>query len=311
MAYFGKMKIIDVHLHFYDYQVNKHPFLEETDPHFVALIGDYSALPRAYLLQHYLEDSKKYQVEGVVWHEFVSTDPIQEVKWAHELSQASPLSQAMVVSAEFHSPDLREKLEFYSSVPGVVSVREHLLWHKTDSAKRLGSGPDMFKDPSWVKGLEVLRNYPFKCALVVFASQIPELFEVIKLLPEIQFTLPLMGWPDDLSKEGFAKWKNDIRDLRRCENLCVSISAMECIFGMQWSVEQIRPWILEVIEVFGTNRCMFGSHMPIGKLSRGFQEIYKAYDTITASFSESEKERLFYRTAADWFFPGRFPVILS
>jgi predicted TIM-barrel fold metal-dependent hydrolase len=301
MAHFGKMKIIDAHLHFYDYKANKHPFLEKTDPNFVALIGDYSALPRVYLPQHYLEDSREYHIEGVVCHEFVSTDPIQEVKWIHALSQVSPISQAMVAAAEFQSPDLHKKLEFYSSVPCVASVREHLLWHKTDPAKRLGSGPDMFKNPSWIKGLEALRKYSFKCALVIFANQIPQLFEVIKHLPEIQFTLPLMGWPDDLSKEGFAKWKKDIRILRRCENLCVSISAMECIFGMQWTVEQVRPWILEVIEVFGTNRCMFGSHMPIGKLSRGFQDIYKAYEIITASFSESEKERLFYRTAADWF----------
>ncbi len=46
---------------------------------------------------------------------------------------------------------------------------------------------------------------------------------------------------------------------------------------------------------------MFGSHMPIAKLSRHFDEIYNAYENIVADFSADEKEDLFSRVAADWF----------
>lgn len=295
------MKIIDAHLHFYDFKVNRHLFLEETDPNFEGLIGDYSTLPRSYLPKDYLEGCKGYQVEGVVWHEFVSTDPYREVKWAQELSKNSGLPQAMVASVEFLSPDLEEKLEFYSSVPGVASVREHLLWQSDNPAKRLAAAPDLLKNEAWVKKLEILGKYRFKCALVVFASQLPDLYKVFRRFPEIQFTLPVMGWPEDLSIEGFERWKKGIGQLAECSNFHVGISAIECIFGMSWTLEQVRPWIETAIETFGPDRCMFGSHMPISRLSRSFQDVYDAYRRITTTFSQTEKEQLFYRNAADWF----------
>lgn len=68
------LKIIDAHIHFYDSQINQHEFLNSPDPTFTEIVGDYSTLPRQYLLSHYLQDTAPYQIEGVVWHEYLSTD---------------------------------------------------------------------------------------------------------------------------------------------------------------------------------------------------------------------------------------------
>jgi hypothetical protein len=62
---------------------------------------------------------------------------------------------------------------------------------------------------------------------------------------------------------------------------------MECIFGLDWKVDQIRPWILDTIEFFRPERCMFASHMPIAKLARSFQDLYCAYLDVVSEFSTS------------------------
>jgi hypothetical protein len=36
----------------------------------------------------------------------------------------------------------------------------------------------------------------------------------------------------------------------------IKIFGMECIFGIRWTVAQIRPWILDTVELFGPDRCM-------------------------------------------------------
>ena len=46
---------------------------------------------------------------------------------------------------------------------------------------------------------------------------------------------------------------------------------------------------------------MFGSHLPISKLSFGFDRLYDAYQQIVAEFSQDEKDHLFRKAAADWF----------
>ena len=70
---------------------------------------------------------------------------------------------------------------------------------------------------------------------------------------------------------------------------------------MQWTLEQVSPWIRSLIEMFGPNRCMFGSHMPIAALSVGFERTYTAYQELVADFSESERDRMFRGVAHDWF----------
>jgi hypothetical protein len=74
---------------------------------------------------------------------------------------------------------------------------------------------------------------------------------------------------------------------------------MECIFGIDWTVAQIRPWILDSVELFGPNRCMFASHLPICKLACSVQQLYAAYLEAIAGFSVSEKRQMLHDTAAE------------
>jgi len=111
----------------------------------------------------------------------------------------------------------------------------------------------------------------------------------------------VMGWPLDISAEGRARWQADVAALARCDNTVASISAAECIFGLGWTVEQVRPWMLWLVESFGPARAMLGSHLPITGLSHGFAPLYDAYETILAGFSDDETDRLFRGTAQEWF----------
>ncbi|WP_028388676.1 amidohydrolase family protein [Legionella fairfieldensis] len=295
------IRIIDSHIHFYDNKANVHPFLNEYDANYAAFVGDYSTMARKYLLDDYLRDSFDYQIDGVVWHEFLSTDPIKEANWAQNLANQSSLAQSMVVIVDFLDPTLERKLEFYSSLSNVTAIREHMVWDNENPKKRFAKRPNLLSDPTWQKGLEVLNKYDFKCGLEVFAPQLNELMNVIQRYPNVGFTLAVMGWPLDVSIEGYKQWRQDIKRLSQYQNICVDISAIECIFGMDWTLNQVRPWILSVIEFFGTTRCMFGSHMPIAKLSRSFANLYNTYENLTANFSSTEKANLFHNVAANWF----------
>ncbi len=110
------LKIIDSHLHFYDYKANKHTFLDSVDVNYEAFVGDYAQMPRKYVLKDYLQDSQGYQVEGVIWHEFLSTDPQKEANWAQDLCNNQELPHALVAMVDFLDPALEQKLEFLFAV---------------------------------------------------------------------------------------------------------------------------------------------------------------------------------------------------
>ena len=98
-------------------------------------------------------------------------------------------------------------------------------------------------------------------------------------------------------------WLSDrtvVRDMLCDCNVATRIDAIGTIFG-DWTLSQIRPWLLEVAGIFGPPRCMLGSDLPIENLRSGFGPLYAAYDAIFSAFSDDERAWLFHRTAERWY----------
>ena len=299
-----KRKIVDVHLHLYDHRANRHEFLESDDRMFRALIGDYSSLPRTYLLNDYLADASDVEVEGVVWNEFLSTDPVKEVLWAQNLAEVAPLPVALVGLVDLTSPDLERVLDAYSQRSHLAAVRQHLGWDEQNPLRRFAPRGDLLADPRLLQGLRSLAKHNLKCSLEMFAPQIKDFRAVVEQNPDVSFWVAVMGWPLDLSKSGFAQWKEEMHALSACPNVDVSVSALECVFGMDWAIADATPWIEALFESFGAARIMFGSHRPICKLSCSFPNPYRAYERFVERLTASEQDAVFRKNAAAWFFGG-------
>ena len=297
----GALQIVDAHVHLFDSSANMHRFLDEPDPTFEALVGDYSALPRRYLLDTYLGDSRSCDVRGIVCHEYLSDDPVQEMRWMQRQAASSPLPQAVVALVDFLDPQLEARLDAYRALPAITAVRQHLGWDVGNSLRRFATRGDLLGNPAWRRGLERLTGRDLRCGLEVFAPQLPELLPVVQGHPGIGFTVAVLGWPLDVTPSGFDAWRRHMRALSTCDNVCASVSAIECVFGMRWTAEQVRPWLLSVVELFGPGRCMLGSHMPISGLSYGFEHLYRAYHELLAGFSPDEQDQMFRSVAAGWF----------
>ena len=292
--------ILDAHVHLYDSTVNRHAFLDRPDPTMTALVGDYSALPRRYLLEDYLIDSASCRVTGLVAHEYLAADPVAEMRWLQRQADAASVPIAIVALVDFLDAKLDERLEIWRELPAITAVRQHLAWDNTKPDRHFANRPDLLTDPTWRRGLERLPE-GWRCGLEVFAPQLPDLLEVIRLHPEIGFTVAVLGWPIDLGSAGFDCWRRDLAGLARCPNTRFSVSAAECIFGMGWTAEQFRPWLLTAIDLFGPDRVMLGSHLPICRLSHGFARLYQVYRELLEGFSSDEQELMFRQVAAAWF----------
>ena len=311
------LAILDAHTHIFDSKVNQHTFLDHPDPTMTALVGDYSALPRRYLVNNYLADSSSCRVTGLVAHEYLAADPEAEMRWLQRQADAAAIPIAIVALADFLGPKLDAQLEAYRNLPAITAVRQHLGWDDTRPNRQFASRPDLLTDPAWRRGLARLEHTGYRCGLEVFAPQLPDLLDVVRLNPGIGFTIAVLAWPLDppevghwplgsgeAAPDGFARWRRDLAALARCPNTRLSVSATECIFGMAWTAEQLRPWLLTAIDLFGPDRVMLGSHLPISRLSHGFAHLYATYRGLLEGFSPDEQDMMFRRVAAEWFGVG-------
>jgi predicted TIM-barrel fold metal-dependent hydrolase len=114
--------------------------------------------------------------------------------------------------------------------------------------------------------------------------------------PSTRMILNHAGMPHDDSVEGIDRWRAGLRALAACENAAVKISGLG-MMNHQWTTESIRPYVLDVIEIFGTDRACFASNFPVDRLYSGFDTLWQAFSDITSDASPDDRTRLFQTTA--------------
>lgn len=90
--------------------------------------------------------------------------------------------------------------------------------------------------------------------------------------------------------------RSEIQALAEFENVSVKISGLG-MFDRNWTVDTIQPFVMQTIEVFGVERCMFGSNFPVDGMMSSYSRLWAAYSEITAGFSENERSALFCTNA--------------
>lgn len=190
---------------------------------FEELVGDYSALPSTYLPEDYARDTQGLNVVGTVWAEFISDNPADEVRWANELMHAATRPTGMIALVDFLSPDLKHTLDAYASTQHVRCVRQHMGWHPENPLLRYAQRPDLLSDPAWRRGIDLLRGRGLLCEIEIFAPQLREFASVAAAYPDIQFVLPVMGWPVDLTRAGQATSKCELAAVGKCPNVAIKI----------------------------------------------------------------------------------------
>jgi predicted TIM-barrel fold metal-dependent hydrolase len=100
--------------------------------------------------------------------------------------------------------------------------------------------------------------------------------------------------PDITDDQSIEQWRLGMPLLASCENISVKISGF---FDSAWTMQNMRPFVLETIELFSPSRCMFASDFPVDRLFWNFTELWMTYFEITNEFSEDEKSRMFHHNA--------------
>ncbi len=110
-------------------------------------------------------------------------------------------------------------------------------------------------------------------------------------LPELSFIVGHTGEPLGPSDGQRVQWRSGMRMLAERPNVSVKISGL----GMRdhhWTIDSIRPWILETIDIFGPDRCLFGTNWPVDSLYSSYDTLVAAYRTIIEPFTVAERRAM-------------------
>jgi predicted TIM-barrel fold metal-dependent hydrolase len=85
-------------------------------------------------------------------------------------------------------------------------------------------------------------------------------------------------------------------ELARSDNVMCKISGL----GMRdprWTVDGLRPWVVGAIEIFGTERCFFGTNWPVDRLYSSYPDLVRAYLELIDGFTVEEQSAMLVQNA--------------
>jgi len=288
--------IVDPHQHLWDLTHHRYPWLTDK-PSPIRVAGPVEPLARDYLLPDYLTDTASQNVVMSVHIDagFDAADPIAETRWLQSIADQHGYPHGIVGHAKLETPDVERVLEQHSAFANIRGIRQIVNWHP-DPDKSYVARPDMLTDPAWRRGFALLRKYGLSFDLQLYPEQMHDAARLAADNPDTLIVVNHAGMPVDKSPDGIALWRRGMRELAARPNVRVKVSGLGML-DWNWAVDSIRPFVLESIDIFGTDRAMFASNWPVDSLYSSFDALYAAFREIVSGFTEAEQQRLFHDNA--------------
>lgn len=294
------LAIVDAHHHLWDLERNYYPWLSDhPEPHF--FLGDYSALKRRYMPDDYRRDAAGFRIVKTVHveAEWDRDDQVGETRWLTEVAARHGLPNAVVGHVWLDDPAVEDKLAGHCEAPLMRGIRSKPVTSPAPDAPR-PDGPRSLSDPAWRRGYAALARFGLSYDLRVPCWHLAEAAAVIEGHPETPVALNHTGFPWDRSEDGLALWREQMRTIARLPWVRVKLSELG-LKDAPWTVESNRRVVLEAVEIFGVERCMWASNFPPASLKVGYREQLEGFLDILSGLSRPELEAVFHDNATRFY----------
>jgi predicted TIM-barrel fold metal-dependent hydrolase len=218
------------------------------------------------------------------------TDPVKETETLQRVADRSPISIVIVSNEDLTSPDLPARLDRHAQYPIFRGIRQVVNRHPKPEFSY--GVPDFLANPAFLTGLQTLGQRGLSFDLQLYPHQMERAAVLADQAPDTQIILNHAGMWADRDLAGWRQWKTGLRTLAARPNIAVKVSGL-AMLDPKWTIESIRPLVLETLEAFGPARAMFASNFPVDKLSSDYVIVWRAFVAITEAMSDDEKAGLF------------------
>ena len=156
---------------------------------------------------------------------------------------------------------------------------------------------DVSQSSLFRENIKLLSDTNFTFDLCARADQLPIVEELIDDCPNVKFILDHCGVPD-IKNNIFSSWAAAMKSISKRPNVVVKISGVIAYGDADsWKLADIKPYFDHTVDVFGTDRIIWGSDSPVCQIGGGLPTWVGLTHTLTAEWSKSERQS-FYRKNA-------------
>jgi len=274
------MKIVDTHQHLWD--------LEKLPYSWTARSEKFN---RSFRLEDYYEATEGIDIIKTVHVEadIDETHILDETRYILSLAERddNPIT-GVVAGCRPEYDGFREYIEQIAGHPNLKGVRRIL--HVVPD--------EVSTTTTFAENIRSLEEFGLSFDICVLARQLPLAIDLVRQCPNVSFILDHCGNPDIKNGE-IESWRAGLKEIASYPNvLACKISGIVVNTDIEnWIVEDLRPAVDSVIEIFGWDRVMFGSDWPVCTQAASFKQWFDTLTVLTLNASEENRQKLFRKNA--------------
>lgn len=273
-------RIIDTHLHVWNFEKADYPWLK----------GDTSILNRTYHLEELEAEQKAAGVTDVVLVQ--SANNLEDTDWMLDVAERKEPVIGVVGWLPLTEPDQTGKaLEKYGQNRWFKGMR-HLIHDEPDSKWLL-------QEPV-IESLRLLasHNLPFD-VVGVLPQHIETVLLVAEKVPLLRMVFDHLNQPPVAAGEKFGRWGELMKETAARPNFYAKISGLGTTGKKpDWSADDLKPYVSFALEQFGEGRCFCGGDWPVSLLAGSYLRTWTVYKQVLSSLlNETQLKKVFAENA--------------
>lgn len=290
----GVTDAVDAHHHLW--RQGDLPWL--SGPMLPRIFGPYEPIRRDYLAPEYGAEvaTSGFRSSVYVQANWPLERSVDEVRWVHEQHERTGWPHAIVGSADLFSDDAADIFEQQSkATPLMRGTRLQLHWHETEQY-RFASAPDRMHDPTLRRNVGLLTDLGWVFELQVFPPQMPDAARLVADFPDTTFVLVHAGMPEGPAEHDLTSWRRGLEHLAPYPNVVCKLSG-QGTFIHEVNLDLIAEVAETCLALFGSERCLFGSNLPIELIWAPASELFRAWFAVLARYPQQVRQDVFSSTA--------------
>ncbi len=159
-------------------------------------------------------------------------------------------------------------------------------------------------DPEWLlrpavgRGLAAVAAAGLVYELLVRPRELPAALAIARRRPDARLVIDHLAKPP-IASGALEPWASLLAGFGPLDHVAIKLSGLVTEADWQaWTVEDLRPFADQALEVFGPDRLIFGSDWPVCLVAGSYQQVADAARALISGLSAAERDAVLGGTAA-------------
>lgn len=272
---------IDSHVHFWKPSRGDYGWLKPEN----------ELLYQDYLPEQLLSELGAFGVKGLVAVQAAVT--AEESAFLLELAQAWPVISGVSGGLDPFVDHFHEEIMSLKADPRFTGIR---LGGSAFRSERSGTDQNKLR-----LALTTLMQAGLTLDLLVKPQDLSDVASYLEELPLLKAVVNHLGCPD-IRGQGIEPWRIGMERLSQLSCVAVKLSGMITMAG-GFHPERLRPYIDQLLQLFGSDRLLFGSDWPVALQAGGYGDVIDLFEAVLPDDLTEEEKGMIRAGNASRFYP--------